>query len=147
MGHQDIDALFAIKSQIKKISEKHKLSFAFKVDLGNYETAIEFVGHALFHPPISQDWSTNPIILCPDLLDFHQKLIIEYEEEVGERRTGARFAKKGHQREGDIDNKRDVRRNKFYKRGQFHVLRLWESDKNWKKKLEKFLLSNNDLVV
>ena len=141
MGNQDIAALFAIKTQIKEISEKHTLSFAFKVDLGNYETAIEFVGDALFHPPLSKDWSTNPIILCPDLLDYHKKLIIEYEEEVGPKRTGTTLAKKGHHREGDYDNKRDARRNKFYSRGGFHVLRLWESDKDWKEKLENFLLS------
>jgi hypothetical protein len=142
MGHQDIASLFVIKGEISTISKKNNLDFSFKVDLGNYETALEFVGVNAFHPPISKDWSTNPIILCPDLLDYHNRMIIEYEEEIGNRRTGARLAKKGHHREGDFDNSRDSRRNKFYKRGGFHVLRIWESDKNWKEKLEEFLLKN-----
>jgi len=139
MGQQDIAALFVIKEEIKKINKKNNLHNTFKVDLGNYETALEFVGSMVFHPPISKDWSTNPVILCPDLLDYQNKLIIEYEEEVGNRRTGARLAKKGHNREGDEDNSRDARRNKFYKRGGFHVVRLWESDKNWEETLENFL--------
>lgn len=140
MGEIDIASLFVIKDEIKIICKKFDLDFSFNVDMGNYETALEFVGSAFFHPPISKDWSDNPTILCPDLLDYSNKIIIEYEEEVGNRRTGARLAKKGHNREGDYDNTRDARRNKFYKRGGFHVLRLWESDKDWKEKLENFLL-------
>jgi hypothetical protein len=147
MGHQDIASLFVIKGEIRILCKKNNLDFSFKVDLGNYETALEFVGVNVFHPPISKDWSTSPIILCPDLLDYHHRMIIEYEEEIGNRRAGAQLAKKGHNREGDFDNSRDSRRNKFYKRGGFHVLRLWESDKNWKEKLEEFLLINksNDI--
>ncbi len=140
MGHQDITSLFLINEEIKTICKKHHLDFSFKIDTGNYETALEFVGINVFHPPLSKDWSTNPIILCPDLLDFHKRMIIEYEEEVGNKRLGAKLANKGHSREGDIDNSRDVRRNKFYKRGGFHILRIWESTDNWKDKLENFLL-------
>jgi len=147
MGHQDITSLFLINEEIKTICKKHSLNFSFKVDLGNYETALEFVGVNVFHPPISKDWSVNPIILCPDLLDYHNRLIIEYEEEIGSKRTGAKLAKKGHNREGDFDNTRDSRRNKFYKRGGFHVCRLWESDHDWEEKIEKFLLKHepNDI--
>jgi len=140
MGYIDIAALFTINGEIKNINKKHNLHNSFKIDLGNYETALEFVGHQIFHPPISKDWSTNPIILCPDLLDYHNRLIIEYEEEIGEKRKGAKLAKKGHNREGDMDNYQDARRNKFYNRGGFHVLRLWESDKDWKEKLENFVI-------
>ena len=140
MGHQDIASLFVINGEIKTICKKHNWDFSFKIDLGNYETALEFVGITIFHPPIAKDWSTNPIILCPDLLDYNNKLIIEYEEEIGNKRNGSKLAKKGHHREGDFDNKRDTRRNKFYTRGGFHVLRLWESDQDWKEKLEEFLL-------
>lgn len=140
MGHQDITSLFKIKDEIRIICKKNNLDFSFKVDCGNYETALEFVGVTVFHPPFSKDWSANPIILCPDLLDYHNRMIIEYEEEIGEKKTGARLAKKGHNRESDFDNSKDSRRNKFYKRGGFHILRIWESDQNWKEKLEKFLL-------
>lgn len=141
MGHIDLSSLFVIKEEISNVCKKHNLDYSFRVDLGNYETGLEFIGSQVFHPPISKDWSTNPIILCPDLLDYNNKIIIEYEEEVGNRRTGARLAKKGHQREGDMDNSRDTRRNKFYNRGGFHVLRIWESDKDWKEKIETFLIN------
>jgi hypothetical protein len=141
MGEIDIASLFLIKDEIKQICKKRSLEYSFRVDMGNYETAIEFIGNNIFHPPIAKDWSTNPIILCPDLLDYNNKLIIEYEEEIGNKRTGAKLAKKGHHREGDFDNKRDTRRNKFYRRGGFHVLRLWESDQDWKEKLENFLIN------
>ena len=140
MGQVDIESLFRIYEQIKKITKQHNLDFSFKVDHGTYETAIEFVGNKSFHPPISENWDSDPDIFCPDLLDWHNKIIIEYEEEVGPQRRGAFLAKKGHHREGDMDNKRDTRRGIFYKHRGFHILRIWESDELWKKKLEKFLL-------
>lgn len=140
MGLADIESLFRIYNQVKKIIKTHNLLFSFKVDTGSYETAIEFIENKPYHPPISKDWSTKPIIFCPDLLDWHNKIIIEYEEEVGEKRPGAKLAKKGHQREGDLDNKRDTRRTQYYKQGCFHILRIWESDELWKENLEKFLL-------
>jgi len=140
VGLIDIDSLFRIYEQIKKITKEHNLSCSFKIDHGTYETAIEFVGTLSFHPPISENWDSDPNIFCPDLLDWHNKIIIEYEEEVGERRRGAFLAKKGHHREGDMDNKRDTRREKFYMHRGFHILRIWESDKLWEKKLEAFLI-------
>jgi len=140
VGQIDIESLFRIYEQIKKITKQHNLEFSFKIDHGTYETAIEFVGVLSFHPPISENWDSDPNIFCPDLLDWHNKIIIEYEEEVGERRRGAFLAKKGHHREGDMDNTRDTRRGIFYEHRGFHILRIWESDKFWKKKLEKFLV-------
>ncbi len=141
MGLVDIDSLFRVYYQIKKIIKKHSLLISFKIDHGTYETAIEFVGTRFFHPPLSKNWDSNPDILCPDLLDWHNKIIIEYEEEIGEQRRGAFLAKKGHHREGDMDNKRDTRRGTFYKQTGFHILRLWESDNMWEEKLETFLLT------
>jgi len=141
VGLVDIDSLFRIYEQVKKIIKKHDLLFSFKVDHGTYETAIEFVGNKSFHPPISENWGSHRDIFCPDLLDWHNRIIIEYEEEVGERRRGAFLAKKGHHREGDMDNKRDTRREKFYKHRGFHILRIWESDNMWEEKLETFLLA------
>lgn len=140
MGQVDLDALFRIYKEINSIVKKHKLLFSFKIDHGTYDTAIEFIDTKSYHPPLSKDWSTKPVIFCPDLLDYHNKIIIEYEEEVGNRRSGAHLAKKGHNREGDMDTKRDSRRNRYYKQGGFRVLRIWDSEQNWKKKLEDFLL-------
>jgi hypothetical protein len=140
MGEVDLENLFKIYYEINAIKKKHKLNFFFKIDHGSYETAIEFVGINHFHPPISQDWSKDPTIFCPDLLDYNNKIIIEFEEEVGEPRSGAKLAKKGHNREGDPTNKRDSRRNRYYKQAGFRLFQTWKSDPDWRPKLEKFLL-------
>ncbi len=144
MGQVDIESLFRIYEQVKKITKHHNLQFSFKVDHGSFETAIEFNEEKSYHPPISKNWDSHPNIFCPDLLDWHNKIIIEYDEEVGSRRKGAFLAKKGHHREGDMDNKRDTKRGNFYKQAGFHILRIWESDELWREKLEKFLVTKNN---
>ena len=144
VGQIDIESLFRVYNKIKKITKHHNLQFFFKIDHGTYETAIEFIEKKSYHPPISKNWDSNPDIFCPDLLDWHNKIIIEYEEEVGPRKHGAFLAKKGHHREGDLDNKRDTRRGEYYRYGGFHILRIWESDELWAEKLEKFLLELNE---
>jgi len=141
MGQVDLVNLFEVYYEILFITKKYELPYHFKIDEGTYETAIEFVEGKSYHPPISNDWHTKPIIFCPDLLDYSHKIIIEFEEEIGEPKSGAKLAKKGHNREGDFDTKRDERRNKYYEYGKFTVLRIWESEKSWRKKLEIFLLS------
>ena len=141
LGQIDIENLFKIYYEIQSIKKKHSLNYYFKIDEGTYETAIEFIGEKTYHPPISQDWSNHTDIFCPDLLDYDNKIIIEYEEEVGNRKPGAKLAKKGHHREGDLDTKRDTKRTFYYKEGGFTVLRIWESDVEWRDKLESFLLN------
>ena len=139
MGEVDLEKLFDVYQETLHIAKKFNLPYRFKIDEGTYETAIEFVDNKPHHPPISSNWQTHPIIFCPDLLDYPHKIIIEYEEEVGEPKSGARLAKKGHHREGDYDTKRDEKRNDFYTQGGFRVLRIWESDEMWQDKLKLFL--------
>ena len=141
MGEIDLEKLFEIYYECLLISKKYNLPYRFKIDEGTYETAIEFIECKPHHPPISKNWKSKPIIFCPDLFDYYNKIIIEYEEEVGKPLAGATLAKKGHSSEGDFDTKRDERRNKYYKDGGFRVLRLWESDKSWRKTLKNFLMS------
>jgi len=141
MGQIDLEKLFEVYYEILSVTKKYDLPYRFKIDEGTYETAIEFVENKPHHPPISNDWQTKPIILCPDLLDYSHKIIIEFEEEIGEPKLGAKLAKKGHNREGDFDTKRDERRNNYYNQSGFHVLRIWDSDDSWRIKLKNFLLS------
>lgn len=143
MGEIDIEKLFDVYYETLLIVKKYDLPYRFTVDEGTYETAIEFVGDKSFHPPISSDWTTKPIILCPDLLDYYNKIIIEYEEEVGNPKPGAKLARKGHNREGDFNTKRDENRNYFYKKIGFSVFRIWDSDKFWRTKLKDFLLNHS----
>ncbi len=144
MGEIDIESLMKIYRECVAICKEHHLQFIFQVDHGTYETAIEFIGSKSYHPPISENWNQNPEIFCPDLLDYYNKIIIEYEEEVGGRRPGAKLARKGHHREGDLDTKRDFKRNLYYKDGAFRVLRIYESDKLWQKKITDFLMKLNE---
>ena len=150
MGERDIQELTDINTEIQKFVKKHKLPFKFETDKGQFQTGIEFffLGEAktpqweVIHPPRSKDWSTNPTIFCPDLLDFKHKLIVEFEEEGQKRLSGARLARKGHGPIGDIPNNRDSRRDEYYKWGKFRVLRFYEADlkeQNWKK-IHQFLL-------
>ncbi len=142
MGHIDIKNLFEIYYEVNKIKKKHNLNFHFKIDEGDYETAIEFIENKTYHPPISKDWSNHPDIFCPDLLDYENKIIIEYEEEIGNPKPGAKLAKKGHNREGDMPNKRDSRRKWFYDNANFTCFQIWESDEGWRLKLERLLITH-----
>lgn len=142
MGEVDIENLFKIYYEIQKIKKKHNLDFHFKIDEGRFETAIEFTNGGYFHPPLAKDWSTNPDIICPDLLEIEKKIVIEYEEEIGNRKPGAKLARKGHNREGDLANKRDTRRNKFYDDNNFTRFQIWDSDDSWQEKLESLLLTH-----
>ena len=146
MGIQDCDRLIELQNYANSFP-----GFHFKVDLGDYETAIEFkiivpplckTGDSQIIsicPPIAKDWIKNSEIFCPDLLDYNNKKIIEYEEETGNRRSGARLAKKGHGHPGDLANIRDSRRNSYYENAGFKFLQIWESDKDWMEKINQFL--------
>jgi len=114
LGEKDLEVLY----QIYKEATKHH--FYFKYDAGKFETAIEFISDGrFFHPPIAHNWEESKDkgteIKCPDLLEWNNKLVIEYEEETGNKRLGAKFARKGHGHEGDLDKERDDNRNKLYK--------------------------------
>jgi len=151
LGHKDTVALHAIYEKAWKWCKLHKHPYSFKVDNGDYETAIQFketdidvIHHA--HPPYSEDWETNPEIKCPDILDYHNKIIIEYEEEGHKIRSGAYLPTKGHGREGDEVNATDTERDRLYKLCKFRFLKFYEQDlkeENWDK-LYSFIL---DCVV
>ena len=140
MGNIDIDNLFKIYYEINSINEKHHLKYSFKIDKGNFETAIEFWEIGYHHPPKSKDWDESKkcgtTILCPDLLDYQHKIIIEYEEEPKPGKRGGKLGKKGHTEESSRDTNRDL----YYRLGGFRLYKIWESDKDWKSNLEKFLL-------
>jgi len=141
MGEADIENLHKVYricvDYSKLIGKGHK----FRVDNGSFETALEFTQFNVHHPPISKNWNNHPLIIVPDIMDFNKKLIIEYEEESGNRRTGSYLAKKGHGHEGDLSTKRDVRRDTLYEKHGFILLKIWESDdiKKTKEKIFKFL--------
>jgi len=143
MGEKDIEKLMEISKYANAKSKKEKYEIKFQIDKGTYETAIIIFDDGRCRKPLSQEnWDNLPTFsefFCPDLLDYERRLIIEYEEETGKKRSGAKLAKKGHGHEGDFDTKRDVKRNKFYALAGFRILRIWESDTNWMSKIDLFL--------
>jgi len=142
MGHRDLMSLYPVYQECKKISDELNFGFSFKWDQGDYETRID----------INEDGNCVlgngqlPLIgyemFCPDILDYTNRIIIEFEEEC-QPDKGAK-KRKGH---FEI-NTRDVRRGKYYNKAKFDLLRIWESDKQWKKTLKQFLVDtyHNRLV-
>lgn len=151
MGVKDSDILHEIYEKIKIFCKKNDLPYHFKVDNGDFETAIEFkevvidtIHHA--HPPWAKNWDSNPEIKCPDILDYNNRIIFEYEEKGCKVRSGAYLPTKGHGREFDMTNQKDTQRDRLYKLGKFKVLKFYETDlkdKNWTKLYEFLLKCHN----
>ena len=141
MGEKDLVSLHKIYEEAQAMSYSENLGFNFKVDDGQFETRID----------IREDGSWNkgdgklPLIgskmLCPDLIDFNKKKIIEYEESAAAN-TGYLKAKrnKGH---SEVTNKKDTDRDLYYKIAGFDLLKIWDyelkDDGLWIPKLFKFL--------
>lgn len=141
MGHQDLERIHPVYRDCIEFCRLAGINLKFKEDLGSYETALEFIEDMVHHPPISKSWKN--MVLCPDVLVLSGSKpigVIEFEEETGNRRNGAYLAKKGHGHEGDYDTKRDTKRNEYYDMANIKLLRIWESDNNYKPKLFRFIL-------
>lgn len=132
MGVKDLVVLDDIRQTIKKLELENNWGFNFKIDLGTWETAIEFTVIGYNHPPKSKSWKESKQsgneIKCPDLLDFKNRIILEYEEEGQKVRSGAYLATKGHGPEGDISNEKDSHRDQLYRIGGFRLLKVWQSE-------------------
>ncbi len=149
MGQADIVRLYEIYHEAIKLEKKLHWGFQFKVDAGNFETGIRIHNETGAVIPVdvepNEDEDPNPknwMLFVPDISDFNNRIIIEYEEETGNRRKGAFLAKKGHGHPGDLTNKHDSRRDFFYEAAAFRVCKIWESEfklNTWKNKLYHFL--------
>ena len=139
MGEQDIEKLMEIYTHLTNFCKTNNFNFKFKVDQGNFETAIEFMGNGHSHPPISSNWTAlqknGHAVICPDLLDYRNKIVIEYEEEPKPMK-GPKIIKKGHTEE----SKKDTDRDNFYEQGKFKLFKIWEFDDDWRRHLDKFIL-------
>lgn len=150
MGEVDIEILYEIYRACAEFSVQESLRLNFKLDTGHFETAIEFYKSDCSHPPVSNNRESvrvrGSMVLTPDILVLNgnkPQAIIEYEEETGPRKTGAKYARKGHGHEGDYCTKKDERRNGAYKSAGLSVFRLWEStykDGHWRGPLFEFLI-------
>ena len=150
MGEVDIAVLHPIYRKCIELNKENNWGFQFKVDSGDYETMIEFKylvpplvsnGNSKlipFHPPLAKNWDDMEFCNAPDIMDFNNKIIIEYEEESKAGKQGGKLGKKGHWTESKRDELRDDR----YKNSGFRVCKIWETEiKNglWEIKLFYFL--------
>lgn len=143
MGIVDIENLHKIYRECVNYCKENNLPYQFKVDSGKWETAIEFTGIGYHHPPKSKSWeevkANGNEIKCPDILDFKNRIIIEYEEEPQPGKKGGKLGKKGHSSE----SKKDTHRDMLYRIAGFRLCKIWETEYKsgeWIKKLQKFLL-------
>lgn len=132
MGERDIVNLNKIYRFANDFCKLASIPFHFEEDSGQYQTAIIFDEEEISHrrPESHETWKNvlyPETMICCDVLDYDHKIIFEYEEEGQKHLSGARLARKGHGREGDISNKRDTRRNEFYSNNEFFFLRIWEA--------------------
>jgi len=145
MGVKDIVPLHQVYKKLLELEKNNNWGFSFKVDEGTFETAVVFNEEINIYrrPEFHETWESIKYpesLICPDILDYEHKIILEYEEEGGKKRSGAHLATKGHGREGDIPTKRDSKRNLFYANNNFRFCRIWESQlKSMESKLFHFL--------
>ena len=146
MGIQDLSKLFEIHREIKKIDTENKFNFVIDTDTKEGKTRI-FIDEF-------GTWKKTPCLteqqaiefrkkgfrqFVPDLIDFKNKLIIEYQEECKGRegilRRRGKINKKGHDEFSDED--KDI----FYKLAKFNQLKIWENTPpdEQKKELKEFL--------
>ena len=143
MGEIDIHNIHPIYRYCVEYNRLAELPFTFTEDTGSFETVLAISESGKWRNYVEKDDRTH-ITFVPDIIDYKNKIIIEFEEETGNRKSGAHYARKGHGHQGDYSTKRDTRRNKYYKLAGFTVLRIWESQFKkstvWKIILTEFLI-------
>ena len=146
MGLQDLQKLFEINQQIKQFDKKKYYNFIIDTDTkeGKTRIVIDEFGTWKKTPYLTEEQAIQFRKkgfrqFVPDLIDFKNKVIIEYQEESkgrqGALRRRGKINKKGHDEFSDED------KDLFYKLAEFNQLKIWEntSPEEQKEELEKFL--------
>ena len=132
MGVQDLKKLFEINQQIKKFDKKKYYNFIIDTDTkeGRTRILIDEFGTWEKTPYLSEEQATEYRKkgfrqFVPDLIDFKNKIIIEYQEESkgrqGVLRRRGKINRKGHDEFSDED--KDI----FYELAKFNQLKIWEN--------------------
>jgi hypothetical protein len=132
MGIQDLQKLFEIKNQIQQIDKKSHYNFIIDSDTkeGRTRIIIDEFGTWEKTPNLTEEQASEYRKkgfrqFVPDLIDFKNKIIIEYQEECkgrqGVLRRRGKINKKGHDEFSDED--KDI----FYKLAKFNQLKIWEN--------------------
>ena len=132
MGAQDLQKLFEIKIQIQQIDKKNYYNFIIDSDTkeGRTRIIIDEFGTWKKMPNLTEEQASEYRRkgfrqFVPDLIDFKNKIIIEYQEECkgrqGVLRRRGKINKKGHDEFSDED--KDI----FYELAKFNQLKIWEN--------------------
>jgi hypothetical protein len=132
MGIQDLQKLFEIKNQIQQIDKKNFYNFIIDSDTkeGRTRIIIDEFGTWIKTPNLTEEQASEYRKkgfrqFVPDLIDFKNKIIIEYQEECegrqGVLRRRGKINKKGHDEFSDED--KDI----FYELAKFNQLKIWEN--------------------
>jgi len=146
MGSQDLEKLFNINHEIKKIDKENHYNFIIDTDTkeGKTRIVIDEFGTWQKAPFLTKEQANEFRKkgfrqFVPDLIDFKNKIIIEYQEESKGRqgilRKHGKINKKGHDEFSDED--KDI----FYELAKFNQLKIWENTSVLiqKQELKKFL--------
>ena len=132
MGAQDLQKLFEIKNQIQEIDKEKDYNFIIDSDTkeGRTRIIIDEFGTWKKTPNLTEEQASEYRKkgfrqFVPDLIDFKNKIIIEYQEECkgrqGVLRRRGKINKKGHDEFSDED--KDI----FYELAKFNQLKIWEN--------------------
>jgi len=132
MRAQDLQKLFKIKNQIQQIDKKNDYNFIIDSDTkeGRTRIIIDEFGTWKKMPNLTEEQASEYRRkgfrqFVPDLIDFKNKIIIEYQEECkgrqGVLRRRGKINKKGHDEFSDED--KDI----FYELAKFNQLKIWEN--------------------
>ena len=132
MGIQDLQKLFEINKQIKQFDKKKYYNFIIDTDTkeGRTRIIIDEFGTWKKTPRLTEEQASEYRKkgfrqFVPDLIDFKNKIIIEYQEESkgrqGVLRRRGKINKKGHDEFSDED--KDI----FYELAKFNQLKIWEN--------------------
>ena len=132
MGAQDLQKLFEIKNQIQEIDKEKYYNFTIDSDTkeGRTRIIIDEFGTWKKMPNLTEEQASEYRRkgfrqFVPDLIDFKNKIIIEYQEECkgrqGVLRRRGKINKKGHDEFSDED--KDI----FYELAKFNQLKIWEN--------------------
>ena len=160
MGIQDLEKLFNINQQIKELDKENQYNFIIDTDTkeGKTRIIIDEFGTWQKVPFLTEDQADafrkkGFRQFVPDLIDFKNKIIIEYQEESegrqGVLRRHGKINKKGHDEFSDED------KDMFYELAKFNQLKIWENTplEKQKEELKVFLSlfshnkSQNFLIV
>jgi hypothetical protein len=132
LGIQDLEKLFCIHRQIKEIDKKNQYDFVIDTDTkeGKTRIVIDEFGTWKKVPSLTEEQAKDYRKkgfrqFVPDLIDFKNKIIIEYQEECDGRqgvlRRRGKINKKGHDEFSDED------KDLFYELAKFNQLKIWEN--------------------